>query len=83
METVTVILRDYNGEPTKVEIPADCDHIAGEIISGDMVMHEPFYKDSSDCRLQHYYDGAFYVSKRNFERMNEMTSSYAIQQELD
>lgn len=83
METVTVILRDYNGEPTKVEIPADCDHIAGEIISGDMIMHEPFYKDSSDYRLYPFYDGAFYVSKRNFERMNEMTSSYAIQQELD
>ena len=82
MKTVTVILRDYNGEPTKVEIPADCDHIAGEIISGDLIMYEPFYKDSSDYRPYSFYDGAFYVSKCNFERMNEMTSSYDIQ-ELD
>lgn len=29
-----------------------------------------------------FHDGGFYVSKRNFERMNEMTSSYDIQ-ELD
>lgn len=83
METVTIILRDYQGEPTEVEIPADCDHIAGEIISGDMVMLEPFYKDSSDYRLLPYYDGTFYVSKHNFERMNEMTDSYAIQWQLD
>lgn len=82
METVTVILRDYIGEPTKVEIPADCDHIAGEIISGDMIMYDPFYKDSSDYRPYSFHDGGFYVSKRNFERMNEMTSSYDIQ-ELD
>ena len=82
-KTITIILRDYQGNPTTVEIPADCDHIEGKIISGDMVMEKPFYVDSSNTRHQHFYDGCFYISKHNFERMNEMTDAYSIQQILD
>lgn len=79
MET-TVILRDYKGRPTEVNVPANCKYIEGIILSGDMVMTSPFYKDSSNCRVSSYYDGKFCVERKNFEKMNQMTDSYDIQQ---
>lgn len=82
MET-TVILRDYKGRPTEVKVPADCKYIEGVILSGDMVMHKPFYKDSSSIRKTCYYDGIFHISKCNFDKLNSMTDSYDIQQKLD
>ena len=64
-------LLDYQGTPTWVEIPDDCQEISGVILSGDMVMERPFYKDSSNNRITDYYDGRFTILRKDFEEWNK------------
>jgi hypothetical protein len=74
-----IILRDYNGNPKEVKIEDSVEYISGVILSGDMVMEEPYHCDSSNDRIFSFYDGTFHVSKKNFETMNNTESSYKIQ----
>lgn len=74
-----IILRDYAGTPIECEVSDDCEYISGVILSGDMVMTEPYHLDTSNCRMMSFYDGEFHVSKNNFGKMNKLTNSYEIQ----
>lgn len=74
-----VVLRDYAGMPVPIEIQDNVEFISGVIISGDMVMKYPFYKNSNNTRTHNFYDGTFSVSKKNFEKMNSLQDSYEIQ----
>lgn len=74
-----IILRDYKGHPVEVSIDDDVEYIEGVIITGDMVMRSPFFCDTLNTRRLNFDDGPFRVSKANFEKMNNMTSSYDIQ----
>lgn len=65
-------LYDYKDKFTSVEIPDNITHIVGVLLSGDMVMIYPFYKDSSDKRLVDEYEGYFRIPKEKFHILNTL-----------
>lgn len=75
-------LFDFKGEPTDVEIPDDTDRIIGVVVSGDMIILSPFYKDTSDTRNTDYFDGGFSIPIEDIDRLNSIDkgrdSSYEV-----
>lgn len=74
-----ITLRDYSGKAHEIEIDDNVEFVCGVVITGDMVMVYPYHYDTSENRINNYYDGDFLVKREDFEIMNGMTSSYAIQ----
>lgn len=70
-------LLDYLGDPTMVDI-GESDHVVIDVLSGDMVMTYPFYRDSSNCRNSDFYDGSATIYKKDFDKLNELKKSYDI-----
>lgn len=59
-----------------IEIPDDTELIEGEVISGDMVMYEPFFYDTGkETRIYDFHDGRFVVLKEDFEKLNSLLRS--------
>ncbi len=71
-------LLDYRGSATWVDVPDDTEEISGVILSGDMVMERPIRADASDDRIHDWYDGAWFVKRKDFDRFNALTDSYGV-----
>ena len=71
-------LLDWQGHSCYVEVPEDTDKIRGIILSGDMIMLEPLYRDSSRDRVYDYYDGYFVVERKDFPKLEQIVDSYQV-----
>lgn len=71
-------LLDWKKKETWVEIPDDTQVIVGCVLSGDMVMEHPIYKDSSEDRITDFYDGSWSVKREDFDKLNDLTDSYDV-----
>lgn len=71
-------LLDFKGTATWVDVPDETQEVSGVILSGDMVMEKPLYKDSSDCRFVSFYDGFWAVKRENFDKLNAIVESYDV-----
>lgn len=71
-------LLDWKKKETLVEIPDDTQVIVGCVLSGDMVMEHPIYKDSSEDRMTDFYDGSWSVKREDFDKLNDLTDSYDV-----
>ena len=74
-----ITLLDWSGRKHYVEIPDDTTEIYGDIISGDMVMHEPKYYDTGKgTRTMNFHDGSFTIKKEDFHKLDKISDSYEI-----
>lgn len=74
-----ITLLDWEGKRFVVDIPDDTEVIRGEIISGDMVMHEPMHFDTGmQSRKIDFYDGDFEIFRKDFDKLECMNSSYGV-----
>lgn len=73
-------LLDYNGKETFTEIPDNTQEIALLILSGDMVMVYPKFEDSSNCRVEHFFDGHYIIKKKDFHILDEIKDSYGLEE---
>lgn len=72
-------LLNYNGVSHEVKIPDDTEFIAGQIISGDMVMEYPVYYDTgAKDRIMDFNDGSFRVARKDFDKLEKLTDPYEI-----
>lgn len=71
-------LLDFLGKPTWVEVPDDTQEVSGVILSGDMVLEKPIHKDTSNKRINDFYDGFWTVKRNNFEKLNALEDSYDV-----
>lgn len=72
-------LLDYDNKKTPVEIPDDTEFIIGVVVTGDMIMVYPKFVDSSDNRIDDYFEGAFRIEKKDFNILdNPDITSYDI-----
>ena len=76
-------LLDYAGTPTFVEIPDDTDTIEIKVVTGDMIMTSPVYKDSSNSRMMGFYDGEVTLTRDQFHYLDEIETSYELFDKLD
>ena len=72
-------LLNYNGVSHEVNIPDDTEFIAGQIISGDMVMeyHVPYDTGAKD-RIMDFNDGSFRIARKDFDKLEKLTDPYEI-----
>lgn len=72
-------LLNYNGVSHEVNIPDDTEFIAGQIISGDMVLEYPVYYDTgAKDRIMDFNDGSFRVAREDFDKLEKLTDPYEI-----
>lgn len=72
-------LLDYKGESTFVDIPDNTEKISIIIASGDMIMTYPVICDScSELRTSSFLDGVYIINKENFDKLNNLTNSYEV-----
>jgi len=71
-------LLDFERNATWVDIPDDTQEVSGVILSGDMVMERPIHADASDDRVTDFYDGAWFVKRKDFDKLNAIASSYDV-----
>lgn len=69
-------LLDYADRCHYIEIPDDTEYIAGNVVSGDMILTYPVSYDTGfGTRYIDYYDGHFRFSKEHFDKFNSSVSS--------
>ena len=73
-------LLDYAGREYFCEVPNNTKQVTIDIISGDMVMVDPVYFDTSNTRIKDFYDGTVTLSKEEFYKLNEVKNSYDLLQ---
>ena len=72
-------LLSYNGVSHEVKIPDDTEFIAGQVISGDMVLEYPVYYDTgAKDRIMDFNDGSFRVARKDFDKLEKLTDPYEI-----
>lgn len=72
-------LLNYAGVSHEVKIPDDTEFIAGQVISGDMVMEYPVYYDTgAKDRIMDFNDGSFRVARKDFDKLEKLTDPYEI-----
>lgn len=72
-------LLNYNGVSHEVNIPDDTEFIAGQVISGDMVLEYPVHYDTGATdRIIDYNDGSFRVARKDFDKLEKLTDPYEI-----
>ena len=72
-------LLNYAGVSHEVNIPDDTEFIAGQIISGDMVLEYPVYYDTgAKDRIMDFNDGSFRVARKDFDKLEKLTDPYEI-----
>lgn len=72
-------LLNYNGVSHEVKIPDDTKYIAGQVISGDMVLEYPVHYDTgAKDRIMDFNDGSFRVARKDFDKLEKLTDSYEI-----
>lgn len=72
-------LLNYNGVSHEVKIPDDTKFIAGQIISGNMVLEYPVHYDTGATdRIMDFNDGSFIVARKDFDKLEKLTDPYEI-----
>lgn len=72
-------LLNYAGVSHEVKIPDDTEYIAGQVISGDMVLEYPVHYDTgAKDRIMDFNDGSFRVARKDFDKLEKLTDSYEI-----
>lgn len=79
-----LIIYDYNDTPVGITIPNYEDVVAAscKVLSGDEILTITYKDgsqktyDSSDCRLQGYYDGEVNIPLDHLEEISEIPNSY-------
>lgn len=72
-------LLSYSGVSHEVKIPDDTEYIAGQIISGDMVLEYPVHYDTgAKDRIMDFNDGSFRVAREDFDKLEKLTDPYEI-----
>lgn len=72
-------LLNYNGVSHEVKIPEDTEYIAGQVISGDMVLEYPVHYDTgAKDRIMDFNDGSFRIARKDFDKLEKLTDSYEI-----
>lgn len=69
-------LLDYEDKEFFCEIPDDTQEIVINVISGDMVLVNPIYFDTSKFRIMNFNDGTIILKREDFHKLNECSSSY-------
>ena len=69
-------LLNYAGEEYFCEVPNNTEQITINIISGDMVMINPVYFDTSNNRMMNFHDGTVVLNKEEFHKLEEIDNSY-------
>ena len=69
-------LLNYAGEEYFCEVPNNTEQVTIDIISGDMVMVDPVYFDTSNDRLIDFYSGTIVLNKEEFHKLKEIDNSY-------
>lgn len=69
----------WNGASHEVNIPDETEYIAGQVISGDMVLEYPVHYDTGATnRIMDFNDGSFRVAKKDFDKLEKLTDPYEI-----
>ena len=72
-------LLNYSGVSHEVNIPDDTKFIAGQIISGDMVLEYPVHYDTGATdRIMDFNDGSFIIARKDFDKLEKLTDPYDI-----
>ena len=71
-------LLDWEGFANWVDVPDDTQEVSGVILSGDMVMERPIHADASDNRFFNFYDSAWVVKRKDFDKLNAIEKSYDV-----
>lgn len=72
-------LLNYAGVSHEVKIPDDTEYIAGQVISGDMVLEYPVHYDTGATnRIMDFNDGSFRVARKDFDKLEKLTDPYEI-----
>ena len=72
-------LLNYAGVSHEVKIPEDTEFIAGQVISGDMVLEYPVHYDTGACdRIMDFNDGSFRIERKDFNKLEKLTDPYEI-----
>lgn len=69
-------LLDYAGKEHFCEVPDNTEQVTINIISGDMVMIDPVYFDTSNDRMMNFHDGTVVLNKEEFHKLEEIDDSY-------
>lgn len=76
---MTIQLLSYRGVSHKVKIPDDTEFIAGQVISGDMVLEYPVHYDTgAKDRIMDFNDGSFRIARKDFNKLEKLTDPYEI-----
>lgn len=69
---------DYAGAYKLVDIPDNWERIHVLVLSGDEIVtvDSAFTYDASDCRMEHFYDGQYEITRDRFEEWNNRTCAY-------
>lgn len=69
----------WNGASHEVKIPDETEYIAGQVISGDMVLEYPVHYDTGAAiRIMDFNDGSFKVARKDFDKLEKLTDPYEI-----
>lgn len=69
----------WNGVSHEVKIPDDTEYIAGQVISGDMVLEHPVHYDTGATnRIMDFNDGSFRIARKDFDKLEKLTDPYEI-----
>lgn len=69
----------WNGVSHEVNIPDETEYIAGQVISGDMVLEYPVHYDTgARNRIMDFNDGSFRVARKDFDKLEKLTDPYEI-----
>lgn len=69
----------WNGVSHEVNIPDETEYIAGQVISGDMVLEYPVHYDTgARNRIIDFNDGSFRVARKDFDKLEKLTDPYEI-----
>lgn len=72
-------LLNYAGISHEVNIPDETEYIAGQVISGDMVLEYPVHYDTGATdRILDFNDGSFRVARKDFDKLEKLTDPYEI-----
>ena len=69
-------LLNYAGEERFCEVPNNTEQVTINIITGDMIMINPVYFDTSNDRMMDFYDRTIILNKEEFHKLEKINKSY-------
>ena len=69
-------LLNYAGIEHFCEVPDNTEQVTINIISGDMIMINPVYFDTSNDRIIDFYNVTVVLNKEEFHKLEKINESY-------